>query len=128
MSGYVNLMLCVNHHQNGVFAGLCRGISLSDEECLSLESPFLNRHLKCEIGDKHFRLGKSHTWRHRGHQTWVGNWCWDAVAVTPSCAADVLNFAISKGYQVSVVSEPLFVKVEAKEKLTGLDLMQHAER
>jgi len=122
MSGLVQIHLCCNNPENGMFDGLCRGITLADSEALTLESPFLDRHLKCEIGRNYFRLGKSRTWGHHGHQQWVGNWCWDSLAVIPSCAADVLNFAISKNYQVMVVSGALIDKTANGELITAADL------
>jgi hypothetical protein len=118
----VSLMLCVNDHRNGVFDGLCRGISLDDCEQLTLESPNLDRHLKCEIGASFLRLGKMRQWRHYGAKTWVGNWCWDAVALSPEDAADVLNFAIAKGYQATVMTDDISAKIGACEPLVAEDL------
>jgi hypothetical protein len=118
----IMLHLCTND-RHGNHIGMCRNITLDDSERLSLESPFFDRHLKCEIGRRTFRLGKM-TWQHFGHVRYAGNIMWDAVHVTPETAASVLNFVISKEYQVTVVSDPLIDRLNMKEPITADDLAE----
>jgi len=122
----VRLHLCVNDPANGEFSGLCREITLDDCELLTLESPYFDRHLRCAIERTYFRLGKSHCWQHHGHQTWIGNWCWDAVLVSPACAADVLNFCIRRRYRWTVAGGIVLRRLEAGEKIEAGDLLRLA--
>lgn len=118
------LMLCVNNYRNGVFSGRCSSISLYDCEQLTLESPYLDRHLKCEIGKDFLRLGKSKQWPHHGEKHWVGNWCWNSVTVAPEVAAGILNFAIRRGYRPTVGVEELWERIDAAQLLTAKDLIE----
>lgn len=33
-----------------------------------------------------------------GYRSWVGNWCWDCITVTPAVGADLLNYIKSLGW------------------------------
>lgn len=122
---HVSLMLCCNHPRNGSFTGLLRAVSVHGTE---LESPYDNRHLKIAIAEHHFVLGKSRQWLHHGHGTWVGNWCWDAVRVTPAVAADVLNFVLGKKYVATVlVGERMIAALDAQRPLTAEDILSARE-
>ena len=115
------LMVCHNHAGNGMPKGVCMGLSLGDPDRLTLESPYADAGLKCEVGEHTIRLGKSHTWQHHGRQTWVGNWLWDAVTVTTEVAADILNFAVAKGYRPTVGAALLWAKIDRGEPFVAAD-------
>lgn len=122
----IQIHLCVNDHRNGMFNGRIMGVSLNDSEELTLASPYLNRGLKCEVTDDRIRVGKSREWPIFGEHEWVGNWCWNAYAMRPADAADLINFAISKGFCTEVASEPLFEKIQRGEQVTAADLKGQA--
>lgn len=126
MNTFIRLHLCVNSHHNGEFSGLCREITLDDCELLTLESLYFDRHLKCDIEKTSFRLGKAHCWAHHGCTDWYGNWCWAAVKVTPACAADVLNFVISRRYRWTVAGGIILRRLKAKEPIQSGDLLRLA--
>ena len=118
----LQLSLACNNYRNGAFDGLCRAIILGDCSVLKLESPWVDRFLKCAIEGRRFRLGKGHWWPHRGHATWVGNWCWDAVTVTHTVAAEVLNFAARRGYRPEMGLASLWDAIESRRPLTAADV------
>ena len=93
----VQLQLCCND-RHGQFSGVVRELSLPEPELLTLESPWVDSALRCAIGRYTLRLGRTRTWRHHGYTPWVGNWCWNSVALTPEDAADLLNYVIGKQY------------------------------
>jgi len=116
------LMLCVNHWRNGAFIGRARSVALGD--ALTLESPYADASLRCRLDARTFGLGARRTWPHCGHATWVGNWCWDAVRVTPATAADVLNFTLGRGYRPESGFVELWDKIDAGRPLTAEDLVE----
>lgn len=118
----LTLMLCVNHHRNGAFTGRCRDISLGD--ALTLDSPYIDASLKCEIETARFRLGKVRWWPHAREIPWLGNWCWQGLRVTAATAADVLNFALAKGYTPTVGWCTLWEKIDAGQAIGSLDLFE----
>lgn len=121
----ITLMLCCNRGRSGAFAGTCSRVALTgDDERLTLETPFADAALKCRIEPATFGLGaRRNEWRHLGFRRWCGNMAWDAVLVTPATAADVLNFAVGKGYRPMTGIAHLFEKAERREPLTVIDLL-----
>ena len=117
----IPLMLACNYYRNGVFDGLLRAIDLgADCETLKLESPYLDRHLRLEIGENEIKIGKTRTWPIRGHREWVGNWCYDCVWVTSADAAEIVNFLFSKKYRAEVWDERLTDVVDGKAPITAV--------
>ncbi len=96
------LHLCCNSPGNGEPSGLLPSLSLHDPEMLTLESPFVDRHLRCFIGKSAVRLGRYGMWPIFGHHPWWGNWCHDGVLMRLGDVAVVLDFCISKGYRPTV--------------------------
>lgn len=118
--------LAVNHHSTGQFTGLCKRVNVCDGRegiILSLESPWLDRHLRCEIGPTHVRLGQQRTWPHWHHAPYFGNWCWDAVLMDPSDAADLVNFCVSKRYTPMEAMVEVWDAIEAGQPVTAGILM-----
>ncbi len=95
----IQVMLQYNHWRDGTFKGTVSGIAV--DPALHLESPFIDRALKLTVDEKAhtIMLGRQRGWQYSGYATWVGNWCWDAVWLTPGHAAQLLEFARTKGYK-----------------------------
>lgn len=113
---FIDVMLCVNDYRNGAFTGLCSGLAIGCPLALDLQSPYLARHLRCEI-DKHcVTLGLNHRYPHFGHRGWVGNWCWDQVRLTVAAATDMLNFAVLKGYHWDSIDCELLAAMKKRRR------------
>lgn len=118
----IALHLCHNNPRNGIPRGVLMSLSIGGDR-LTLDSPWIDRGLKCEVGPTRLFLGKRKEWPHVGYRTWVGNWCWDTVYFAPNVAAEVIGFALARGYTPSVGDCALWDKIDRGEPLTAADLL-----
>mgnify|MGYP000704601119 CR=1 FL=1 len=94
-SNFWEIAFAVNDSRNGNFVGQIRAIQLCATKpfdiALSLENQFeppATVAFRAQ-GDM-VRIGRK--WFHiQNYQTWVGNWCWDSIAVDSETAAAILN-------------------------------------
>lgn len=98
-------LLCVNDPANGEPSGRIAGIELCGdgttrldlEPCKYPEPRFRWVQRKAE---KRIRIS-GREFPYLGSKSWVGNWCWDAVVMSPSVAADLLNHLRTEGWQAT---------------------------
>jgi hypothetical protein len=112
--------------ERGNFQGFAEKISLHDE-ALEISSRLWNGGCACKFleGNK-VKIGRV-TVEQFGHKTWYGNWCWDAVAVTPEAAAKILNqFAGKENWFCESGWCELADKWDAKIPLTAEDFKEIA--
>ena len=82
-------MFCCNHPDDGQFTGRCSAVQVAGMEFVNSQSP-KDPAIKILVGTLRFcRL----VLPFRNHKTWVGNWCWDAVQMSPIHLARLLNSA-----------------------------------
>lgn len=84
------LMLACNDYRNGQFEGLLRGVQLTDEEILNLETCLVDDEDIDELAgldivfdpqNRWFKVANDYTVPILDRKNWVGNWCWDCVLV-----------------------------------------------
>jgi hypothetical protein len=87
----MQVMFCCNDHRNGNFTGKVFAVDFGgDGETLKLEC-------RLEGGEPAIAFGKGwvrvagQKFPITAHGTWVGNWCWDAVNISPEDAAAMAN-------------------------------------
>lgn len=90
----VQIMICVNGHRNGMYAGRCAGINISD--FLSLD-PRVLPEPKCTLDLK----AKTFSIHHQcvpilSYGNWVGNWCWDEIGVDAEDAALLISAMLNE--------------------------------
>jgi hypothetical protein len=83
----ITMMLCVNHHRNGMYAGRCAGIDVG--RTLELR-PCILPEPRCTMKPLWFSLHHCAV-NILSHQNWVSNWCWDAITVTVDDAARLIH-------------------------------------
>lgn len=90
----IDIMICVNSPRNGTYTGRCAGIEICDfidlDPRVLPEPPCVLRPEKFSIHRCHIPL--------IGHQSWVGNWCWDCIRVDPEDAALLISAVLSESY------------------------------
>lgn len=89
---YLSVMICVNNPHNGLFCGRIAGLEISD--FLHLE-PRVLPEPRCTLRGGYFSVH-----RHKvpifSHQSWVGNWCWDAVSMKGLGGAALIAHLLSQ--------------------------------
>lgn len=106
------VMLCVNDPDNGAFTGRVHSIEV-DHELISLEGPIeevdedLVATTEVVLGKGSITIG-GELFQHRGHSNWVGNWCWDAVMMTPMVTLSLLNHLKRLGWGCHLAETGLF--------------------
>lgn len=90
------LHLACNDHRNGSFEGKFGAVAV-EGDALELQCSRWGWSPSLRVESDRIRI--SRRWFPvLGHRTWVGNWCWDAFAVTPDTLAAVLNYVRSTGW------------------------------
>lgn len=105
MSRTISVMLCVNNPDNGNYCGRCAGIHIDD--FLDLD-PRVLPEPRCTLNDGYFRIHRRRFPIH-SHQSWVGNWCWDAVEMTHEDVAALVALCLSQRWKDDL--EPVGISV-----------------
>lgn len=93
------LALCCNDYRNGNFTGILQTLELEykGEHLIRLEVDcrmsvnyviWQNNQQGVRISRRAFPI--------RAQQSWYGNWCWDAVDVSPKTALQIINYIRQK--------------------------------
>lgn len=123
MSDLIQVAFCCNDHRNGNFTGRFDAIYFyhPSGEPVKIEGgenavSFSGRGVK--VCRKTFRC--------RGHTQWVGNWCWDAVWMTPDDAAQLINYLRTLGgWRAHCAPSEIFDAInETAEPITGKQLLE----
>lgn len=128
---YVPVLVCLNDPGNGEASGHALGLDIMDpdgEAALELRSIEVDRGPVCRIDTRLRRMKLGPFWFHiKGHKFWVGNWCWDAVWMEPSMAADLLNKArASDGWTPDAGYEPWWERWMSDEPFAADDFVASA--
>lgn len=86
------IMVCCNDDR-GNFQGWADFIEVGDEDGLRLQGGRIT--FNYYPATKKARFGRL-LLNALGHRTWCGNWCWDAVSLSPEDAAKLLNYLVTK--------------------------------
>lgn len=100
--------------ERGMFAGECASVEFDDfdgDNAVTVESsaPASFEWLKLEgrVDGVHLKASmtggpvSSVSIQVDGHDTWVGNWCWDACSMALDDARALLTWLLGHGYQLS---------------------------
>lgn len=103
-SQLIAVSLCVNDPDNGVADGRVSGLSIS--------------HLSIDVESGHWRQSDNPSYEHLarenkirvgrfkypifGYRSWVGNWCWDEVALTHDDARRLISHLVDRGFQITM--------------------------
>lgn len=90
--GILRVAFACNHYCNGQFQGWCDAIHIDEAE---FEGP---RTTIRELSPSELRVGRC-TYRIRGGQEWVGNWCWNEYVFERAEAVRLLRSLRKRGWQ-----------------------------
>ena len=94
---HVLVHLALNDWRNGAPQGYALGLQIADRDgdiALALDTVTGDSGPVCRVDQRLWRVKLGYHWYAiKGYRQWYGNWCWDAVWMEPSTAADLLNQA-----------------------------------
>lgn len=99
----LDLMLCCNNPDNGMFEGYAEAVSLelACGESIELNGPRVKISEKAATTQGRYyeiiKIGRVSA-RKLGGATWVGNWCWDSVRLESERCRMVLNYLKRRGW------------------------------
>lgn len=95
----VSIMLQVNDHESGRFAGRLYGMSV--DGVLSVDARILGAESAVsfpKLRGYEIRIA-GRVFPYVFYREWAGNWCWDAIEAEPDVAADILNHVRAQKYR-----------------------------
>ena len=121
----VRLLLCVNHPANGEPTG--RIVALEILDVIALEAPEPAPACLIRPSRGLVRLA-GRTYRLLGYAAWVGNWCWDEVALAEEDAVDILDrLRKTERWACTEAESGVYRKWERGEKIVAEDLCEDAD-
>ena len=102
----LNLMLCCNNPDNGLFAGKVSDIhiELPNGESVQLNGSPIRVSF---IAQTEIRIGRTRAVMLNCRE-WVGNWCWDLVTVSGGSARIIANYLKSMGWSCQLAPTELY--------------------